>query len=246
MQVSAILLLAGIPVMNLIGIHAIMGNFSSMRIMGFSITMPLEALEVIAASSTFDFPLFFSTLIPIILTILLGAVFCSWICPQNTVSELGDIVHCKLYKKKAPDPTKRVFFIIPFFLIFLVLIVDTIFQMTIFTLLHPAAIVARTCVSFVFLGIISLQLFFIVIILCVEILGIRRVWCRYVCPLGALLSLLGLKRILKIKFNQTLCNHCLSCLSTCPFGNDPRKEPLRCRNCGICISTCNKGALYYR
>ncbi|MBF0117844.1 MAG: 4Fe-4S binding protein [Desulfobacterales bacterium] len=244
-QVLAILFLIAVPILNYLGIHLFIGNFSSSRIMGFSMTMPLEALETIFASQKMYIPILITTIVPVLFTFLFGAFFCSWICPQNSFSEVGDLVHRKFHKRKLLSSKTRYFFIIPFLLIPFIFIIDAIFGITLFSVFHPPAIFARTSLSIVFFGTICIEIILIILILLVEIFGIRRAWCRYVCPLGAFLSIIGFLRIWKVKFNKVSCNDCLSCLSDCPFGNDPRKEPIRCRNCGTCVSKCKKGALNF-
>ncbi|MBF0224166.1 MAG: 4Fe-4S binding protein [Desulfobacterales bacterium] len=243
-QCISIGILLVIPVGAYYGISFINGNFSSLRIMGFSMTMPLEGLEAIIGTKSGGYiTILTSMVVPFLLIFILGPVFCSWICPQNTFSEIGDIAYRKLHKRKRWNPKNSVFFIIPFFSIIIVIVLDVIFQNTIFTIFHPAAIFARTCLSIIFLQVLCVDIVLIGIILLIEIFGIRRFWCRYVCPLGALLSLIGFKRFFKIKCLQENCTNCKSCVDFCPFGNDPRNFPIRCRNCGICVSKCTNGAL---
>jgi len=70
---------------------------------------------------------------------------------------------------------------------------------------------------------------------------VRRFWCRYLCPLGALLSLISPLGLFKRRVNQE-CNECLICQKTClmgAVGKDPTKtrssECIQCRNCSeIC------------
>lgn len=66
-----------------------------------------------------------------------------------------------------------------------------------------------------------------------------RFWCRYLCPLGAFLSLISPLGILKRRVGQD-CNRCLVCQQRCPMGaidQDPFKPRLReciqCRNCAL-------------
>jgi ferredoxin len=68
-----------------------------------------------------------------------------------------------------------------------------------------------------------------------------RFWCRYLCPLGALLSLISPLGVFKRRVSEE-CNHCLACQKVCPMGaidDDPlksrRQECIQCRECaGIC------------
>ena len=64
------------------------GTVWSSLLMGLDLTDPLAAAEAAAASRTVYPPLLLSILIPVVVTLLLGKVFCSWICPANLLLEL--------------------------------------------------------------------------------------------------------------------------------------------------------------
>lgn len=47
---------------------------------------------------------------------------------------------------------------------------------------------------------------------------IPRMWCRFMCPLGGLLSLLSRISFLRIRRQSALCINCKKCDRTCPVG----------------------------
>ncbi len=69
-----------------------------------------------------------------------------------------------------------------------------------------------------------------------------RFWCRYLCPLGALLGLVGKAAWLRREANSD-CTACRRCSRECPMGTiDPadgfRSNPAECTLCLDCASAC--------
>jgi ferredoxin-type protein NapF len=68
-----------------------------------------------------------------------------------------------------------------------------------------------------------------------------RFWCRYLCPLGALLSLISPLGVFRRRVSPE-CNRCMACRKACPMaaiGVDPLEtrfaDCIQCRDCaGIC------------
>ena len=77
---------------------------------------------------------------------------------------------------------------------------------------------------------------------------VPRFWCRYLCPLGALLSLISPLGLFKRRVNED-CNECLKCQKTCPMGavgEDPRGTRLpECIQCRTCAKVCPQNAITF-
>jgi MauM/NapG family ferredoxin protein len=77
---------------------------------------------------------------------------------------------------------------------------------------------------------------------------VPRFWCRYLCPLGALLSFLSPLGLFKRRVSPE-CNECLKCVRNCPMGaieQDPRKTRLpECIQCRTCARICPKTAITF-
>ena len=78
---------------------------------------------------------------------------------------------------------------------------------------------------------------------------VRRFWCLYVCPLGALTAILNRFSLLGMRRSITKCARCPICVKRCPMRvrilnlpwekfNDPE-----CTLCLDCIDACPNGAL---
>jgi polyferredoxin len=75
-----------------------------------------------------------------------------------------------------------------------------------------------------------------------------RFWCRYLCPLGALLSLISPLGVFKRRVNQD-CNECLICQKTCSMGaiaeNDLKNHSPECIQCKNCAKVCPQEAISF-
>jgi polyferredoxin len=71
---------------------------------------------------------------------------------------------------------------------------------------------------------------------------IQNFWCRYLCPYGALLGLIGLFSMGKIHRHPSSCTECGKCEKSCP-GMIPIRQKIlvhstECYACLACIESC--------
>lgn len=81
-------------------------------------------------------------------------------------------------------------------------------------------------------------------------LRVTRLWCRAICPLGALLGAVSRWSVLGLHKDAASCNNCNRCLLNCQGGDDPvggapwrKAECLMCMNC---VGACPEHALTFR
>ena len=77
---------------------------------------------------------------------------------------------------------------------------------------------------------------------------IPRFWCRYLCPLGGAVSLLGNLSLLRIRRDPVECAGCAICNAPCPVRIDVAQAdpavPADCIGCLECVDACpREGAL---
>jgi polyferredoxin len=78
-----------------------------------------------------------------------------------------------------------------------------------------------------------------------------RVWCRFFCPMAAVLGLIQQFGRYRITINHELCMACGNCSKYCEMGIDVRSYAMRgepfsrasCVGCGLCQHVCPRGVL---
>jgi ferredoxin len=76
-----------------------------------------------------------------------------------------------------------------------------------------------------------------------------RCWCRYLCPLGALLGWVGKNPFVRFKKNEDKCSNCRLCLVDCQGGARPENtlewKPSECFYCFNCKQDCPSEAILF-
>lgn len=87
---------------------------------------------------------------------------------------------------------------------------------------------------------------FLVFVLILSIV-IQRGYCRYICPMGALMALFSKYSLITMKINPVRYENIKECENLCPMGvRFPKGGSIRspeCINCGVCASKCPNKAI---
>jgi NapH/MauN family ferredoxin-type protein len=179
----------------------------------------------------------------ILVTVLTGASFCGWICPVGAMQDALGGVGKKLFKRTFTPPRSwdRYLRHLRFASLLLVLYMTARFGSLWFADYDPFKFL------FHFSFETALPIVLIVVFVIASILS-ERFWCKYLCPLGGLFSLLSKLSLFKLRRNTTSCVNCNLCTRSCPVGLDVSNANVlndgQCIKCLNCVTACPiKGAL---
>ena len=229
-------------------LDAIKGTTWSATIFGLKLSDPLSVVGQISAGLDVYTPFLITALIPIIITLIFGRIFCGWICPATLLYELNTNMAAWLHRAGLPIGNRH----FDRRLKYLVLVIGGILSMVtgsvLLAAIYPPAIIGREIYYAIALGGFGAGAVFFVLTLLFDLMVARRGFCRYVCPGGALYSLLGRYRLFRIQRKADSCNDCAKCTAMCEFELDPMRDGFgqECNNCTACIAVCPTDALVFK
>lgn len=226
----------------------IKGTTWSGRFFGLSLSDPLAVVGQISASLSFHWAFFVTALIPIVATVFLGRFFCGWICPASFIYELNETFSNWLRKMGVPLGEKRFDRRLKYFVLGIGALLSAITGSVLYAGIYPPAIVGREIYYAIAQAGFGAGAVFFLLTLLFDLMVARRGFCRYLCPGGALYSLLGRYRVVRIQREVAQCNDCQKCDAVCEFGLGPMEDDFgqECNNCSACIAVCPTDALKFR
>ena len=214
---------------------------------GLKLSDPLAALGQSAAGLTLYWPFLLSTLIPIALTALFGRFFCGWICPATFLYELNSNFAAWLHWAGLRVGNRSFDKRIKYAVLVLGIMLSTFTGSVLVAAVYPPAVIGRELYYVIALGGFGAGMIFFLGTMLFDLLVARRGFCRYLCPGGALYSLIGRYRLLRIRRIVENCNDCAKCNAVCEFGLDPLRDDFgqECNNCTACIAVCPTNAMTF-
>nr|MBC7245014.1 4Fe-4S dicluster domain-containing protein [Chloroflexota bacterium] len=202
-------------------------------------------------------------LVTIVVTLLLGRVWCGWICPLGTVLNL----YGPNKNPRIPDKLRQV----KYFLLFAFIAAALLGSLALMWL-DPITIFVRPLAGAVFPAILQKQAPVavpkglaaarvaeiplrpvvhpllavpLVIVLALNLFA-KRFWCRYLCPLGAWVAFLSKFSWIKRYIDKKICLEWGRCIPVCPMDTiayeDLSSDPGECLMCLDCLGVCPSGA----
>jgi polyferredoxin len=177
-------------------------------------------------------------------TLAAGAAFCGWICPFGTLQDLLTWLRERTRLPAVQVPARLDRWLRYGRYVTLVLIL----YMTISTVklwfadYDPYRTIFGLGWIFEFDFSTQWPAYVIAVAILVASFFIPRFWCKYTCPLGGALSLIGHVSLFRIRRNAPSCKGCALCSVPCPVGIDVEKaDPLvntNCIGCLACVESC--------
>ncbi len=228
-------------------LDAIKGTTWSGTFFGVQLSDPLAVVGQIAAGRSAYPPFLISALIPVVLTVLLGRFFCGWICPATFLYELNTNFGAWLHRMGVKTGRRRFDRRIKYAVLAMGLVLSAALGSVLVAAVYPPAVIGRELYYAIAQGGFGAGAVFFVGTLLFDLLVARRGFCRYLCPGGALYSLLGRYRIVRIRRVVERCNDCGKCNAVCEFGLDPLRDRFgqECNNCTACIAVCPTDAMRF-
>jgi ferredoxin-type protein NapH len=228
-------------------LDAVKGNTWSGTLWGLKLSDPLAALGQSVAGLTLYWPFWLTALIPIALTVVFGRFFCGWICPATFLYELNTNFASWLRWAGLKVGNRHFDKRLKYGVLALGLIGSAMSGSVLVATVYPPAIIGREIYYGIALGGFGAGTVFFLGTLLFDLLVARRGFCRYLCPGGALYSLLGRYRILRIRRIVENCNDCAKCNAVCEFELDPLRDGFgqECNNCTACIAICPTDAMTF-
>jgi len=245
----------------LVAARAVRGSTWSLEVFGVTLTDPLAALESIAASRSLRWVLVAGVLLPLLGTVLLGRVFCSWMCPAGFLLELTGKLRRLLRFLELKPGKARLWPGDKLVLLGLGLAFSFAVGLPVLGTFYPPALIGREVhngVTVLFdraeeghLGFsaagLTLASWFLLGIALLELAFGPRLWCRSLCPGGAVYTLLGRRRLVNVERDPVRCTDCGECVLACEMGLSPMTDHIggECDNCGKCVADCPDDALHW-
>jgi len=223
-----------------------------------TLTCPLGFMERALAARELLPQWWFSVALIVLSVILLGRIFCAWICPAVLLRRVftgnGKLLSRQQVASKRIDWASYSSYAV----LGGVLVASFLFRFPVFCFFCPIGLLfgALYAVTRIFSpDPLGLELVIFPLMLGIE-LWVLKSWCRSICPLGALLSIFGnLNRFLLPAVRKDKCltskgADCEVCRRACPEGIDLAKisssfSPNSCTKCLECYEKCPARAIKF-
>lgn len=175
-----------------------------------------------------DIPLLLFVVFTVVTTLLVGRVFCGFLCPFGALQDFLEKVVPRKFTRELPRALHERLYLVKYVCLAAILLPALAgSRASIFSFFEPFGTVFFLSSSIVLWAIAGGILFASAIV--------PRFYCRYACPLGAALAVASTVSPFRIRRVEH-CDHCRVCEQACPTGaiEGPRIDFRECVRCNIC------------
>jgi NosR/NirI family nitrous oxide reductase transcriptional regulator len=220
------------------------GKWSSF---GFILFWPLNMANFGTSTFWTYFPIFQTFIfLPIIVYLWGKGAYCGWICSCGGMAEtLGDE-----YRKTAlHGPMAKKWENLGQFVLLFALVATILHELSSGAISGTAAGTVwksyKFLVDIIFAGVLGLGVYFFFS---------GRVWCRFMCPLAALMHIYSRFSRFRILSKKEFCISCNICTKACHMGIDVMNyankgkpmDDVQCVACSTCITSCPRDVLWFK
>ena len=191
-------------------------------------------------------------------SILLGRMICGWLCPFGLIQEL--VYKLPTPKLKKSPVTRALSWLKYVILVFFVFVIPIMYAFRDIPLpafckyICPAGTLeggigllsnAVNASYFSMLGPLFTWKFLLLVSIMVGCVFTFRLFCRFLCPLGALYGLFNKISFFGVAVEESKCTHCGLCQAHCKMDIRTVADQ-ECISCGECIDVCPTKAIHWK
>lgn len=171
----------------------------------------------------------------LLITVVFGRIWCGWLCPQSVFSDIIEY----FFRKLQPWCPR---FIYPVLTSFCMLLLSFLVASNLIWYFIPPMEFARRLVTGDPGTVAGVSLVSIFLLVFIDLLLVRRKFCKTVCPYGRIQLMAMNNSTLVLEMNPESADSCIrcgACVRTCPMEIDIRDGlQIECINCGRCLDAC--------
>jgi ferredoxin-type protein NapH len=223
---------------------ALVGTPWSIGVLGVEFLDPLAGISLLVTGGR-NVGILIALLPTFLLVVVLGRVFCGWLCPYVPILAVSDAIRELLAKLGVPPPDRRLDRGTPFVVLGCLMLLTALSGAVIAPLVYPPAVMGRQLFRVVFLGGLGAGVLVVAAAFAFDTFVSRAGFCKYLCPGGALFRLIGVASPVRLQRDPNACTSCGTCNRACNLAQSPMTDGLDsgCERCGKCVSACPNEAL---